>query len=108
MLMTPEISVNADIEVPAGDRSALLTFSRPYFRGYEARIGIRNSLSHLIADYFQFWKFQQAHMDGLRLSIDQLWLLWGGGLAAVSALIVLLGIIAACRYSSSTGTESCP
>src|SRR6476619_7114948 len=31
--------VDADIEVPAGGRSALLTFSRPYFRGYKARIG---------------------------------------------------------------------
>src|SRR4029450_7517712 len=34
--------------------------------------GIRNSPSRLIADYFQFWKFQQAHMGGLRLRIDQL------------------------------------
>src|SRR5262249_32280791 len=31
--------VRVDIDIPAGDRSALLTFSRPYFRGYEARIG---------------------------------------------------------------------
>ena len=31
--------VNADIDVPAGGRPALLTFSRPYFRGYKARIG---------------------------------------------------------------------
>ena len=33
--------VNADIDVPAGDRPALLTFSRPYFRGYQARLGDR-------------------------------------------------------------------
>ena len=31
--------VSADIDVPAGDRPALLTFSRPYFRGYKARLG---------------------------------------------------------------------
>src|SRR5205807_5030148 len=31
--------VQADIEVPAGDRSALVTFSRPYFPGYQARLG---------------------------------------------------------------------
>src|SRR5205807_9008107 len=31
--------VEADVDVPSGDRSALLTFSRPYFRGYEARLG---------------------------------------------------------------------
>ena len=31
--------VNADVDVPNGDRPALLIFSRPYFRGYKARIG---------------------------------------------------------------------
>src|SRR5215475_2165642 len=31
--------VDADIDVPAGRRPALVTFSRPYFRGYEGRIG---------------------------------------------------------------------
>jgi len=35
----------------------------------------------------------------LTLVYRPLWLLWGGGLAAVSGLIVLLGIIAAWRYS---------
>src|SRR5215472_1824190 len=34
-------------------------------------LGIRNSPSLLIADYFPLSKFQQAHMDGLRLSIGQ-------------------------------------
>src|SRR6201981_926167 len=33
--------VEADVDVPNGDRPALLTFSRPYFRGYEARLGKR-------------------------------------------------------------------
>ena len=31
--------VEADIDVPPGDQSALLSFSRPYFRGYQARLG---------------------------------------------------------------------
>src|SRR6266404_9871368 len=30
--------VQADVDVPNGNQSALLIFSRPYFRGYEARI----------------------------------------------------------------------
>ena len=33
--------VEADIDVPNGDRPALFTFSRPYFRGYQARLGNR-------------------------------------------------------------------
>ncbi len=47
-------SVQADIDVPLGDRSALLTFSRPYFRGYEARLEGRKLavtiLSRIISD----------------------------------------------------------
>ena len=31
--------VSADIDVPAGDRPAMLIFSRPYFRGYKAHLG---------------------------------------------------------------------
>src|SRR5262249_25976275 len=31
----------ADVDVPTGDRPALVTFSRPYFRGYDARLGNR-------------------------------------------------------------------
>ena len=31
--------VTLGVDVPTGGSSALLTFSRPYFRGYEARIG---------------------------------------------------------------------
>jgi hypothetical protein len=31
--------VGIDVDVPNGDRPALVTFSRPYFRGYQARLG---------------------------------------------------------------------
>src|SRR6266699_1177786 len=31
--------VEADVDVASGDRPALLSFSRPYFRGYEAQLG---------------------------------------------------------------------
>ena len=31
--------VETDVDVPNGDQPALLTFSRPYFRGYTARLG---------------------------------------------------------------------
>ncbi len=31
--------VEVDVDVPNGDRPALVTFSRPYFRGYQARLG---------------------------------------------------------------------
>ena len=47
-------------------------------------------------------------MGGLPLRIDQLGCCGEAVLTAVCGLIVLLGVIAAWRYSSSTGTESLP
>ena len=101
-------SVNADVEVPAGDRAALLTFSRPYFRGYEARIADQKLAITSYRGLFPIVEVPPGTHGRLTLVYRPLWLLWGGGLAAVSALIVLLGIIAARRYSSSIGVESCP
>jgi hypothetical protein len=101
-------SVNADVEVPAGDRAALLTFSRPYFRGYEARIADQKLAITSYRGLFPIVEVPPGTHGRLTLVYRPLWLLWGGGLAAVSGLIVLLGIIGARRYSSSIGVESCP
>jgi uncharacterized membrane protein YuzA (DUF378 family) len=97
--------VNADIDVPAGDRSAFLTFSRPYFRGYKASIGNQKLA---IASYHGLFPILEVPADThgqLTVAYRPAWLLWGGGVAAVCGLILLLGVIAACRYSSSTGKE---
>jgi hypothetical protein len=97
--------VNADINVPAGDRSALLIFSRPYFRGYKARIGDQKLAITSYRGLFPILEVPAGTHGRLTVAYRPAWLLWGGGLAAVCGLIVLLGVIAACRYSSSTGTE---
>jgi hypothetical protein len=99
--------VNADIDVPAGDRPALLTFSRPYFRGYKARIGDQKLAVTSYRGLFPILEVPAGTHGRLMVAYRPAWLLWGGGLAAVSGLIVLLGVIAAWRYSSSTGRESC-
>src|SRR5947207_5054756 len=99
--------VNADINVPPGDRSALLTFSRPYFRGYKARIGDQKLTMTSYRGLFPILEVPAGTHGRLTVAYRPAWLLWGGGLAAVCGLILLLGVIAACRYSSSTGTESC-
>ena len=106
--MTPEISLDADIDVPAGDRSALLTFSRPYFRGYKARIGDQKLAITSYRGLFPILEVPAGTHGRLTVAYRPAWLLWGGGMAAVCALIVLLGVVAAWRYSSSTRTESCP
>jgi hypothetical protein len=100
--------VTAEIDVPAGDRSALLTFSRPYFRGYKARIGDQKLAITSYRGLFPILEVPAGTHGRLTVAYRPAWLLWGGGVAAVCGLIVLLGVIAACRYSSSTGMESRP
>lgn len=100
--------VDADIDVPPGGRSALLTFSRPYFRGYKARIGDQKLAITSYRGLFPNLEVPAGTHGRLTVAYRPAWLLWGGGMAAVCALIVLLGVVAAWRYSSSPRTESCP
>jgi hypothetical protein len=92
--------VEADIDVPAGDRPALLTFSRPYFRGYKARVGNQRLTITSYRGLFPILEVPAGTHGRLRVAYRPAWLPWGGGLAVVSALIVLLGVIAGGRYSS--------
>src|SRR5215470_6596735 len=97
--------VEADIDVPAGGRPAILTFSRPYFRGYAARVGDQKLPITSYRGLFPILEVPAGTHGRLTVVYRPAWLLWGGNLAAVGGLIVLLGVIAAWRYSSSTGTE---
>jgi arabinofuranan 3-O-arabinosyltransferase len=100
--------VDADIDVPAGDRPALLTFSRPYFRGYKARIGDQKLAITSYRGLFPILEIPAGTQGRLTVAYRPAWLLWGGGMAAVCGLIILLGVVAAWRNSSSGATESCP
>jgi len=98
--------VDADIDVPPGGRPALVTFSRPYFRGYKARIGDQKLAITSYQGLFPILEVPAGTHGLLTVAYRPGWLLWGCGVAAVCGLIVLLGVVAACRYSSSSGTES--
>ena len=98
--------VEADIDVPGGNRPALLTFSRPYFRGYNARIGDQKLVITSYRGLFPTVEVPAGTHGRLTVAYKPAWLLLGGGVAAVCGLIVLLGAIAAWRYSSSVRTES--
>jgi hypothetical protein len=91
--------VDADIDVPGGGASALLTFSRPYFRGYKASIGDQKLAITSYRGLFPTLEVPAGTHGRLTLAYRPMWLLWGGGMAAVSGLIVLLGLVAAWRYS---------
>ena len=92
--------VEANIDVPAGGRSALLTFSRPYFRGYRARLGDQKLAITSYRGLFPILEVPAGTHGRLTVVYRPAWLMWGGGLAAVCGLIVLLGLVAAWRYSS--------
>jgi hypothetical protein len=97
--------VTAEINVPAGDRSALLTFSRPYFRGYKAHIGNQKLAVTSYRGLFPILEIPAGTHALVTLVYRPTWLLWGWGLAIASGLVVLLGGIAAWRYSSSNVME---
>jgi hypothetical protein len=92
--------VEADIDVPPGDHPALLTFSRPYFRGYRARVGDQKLPVASYRGLFPILEVPAGTHGRLTLAYRPVWLLWGGSLAAVCGLIVLLSVISASRYSS--------
>jgi hypothetical protein len=71
--------VEADIDVPAGDRPALLTFSRPYFRRYKARIGDQKLAITSYRGLFPIVEVPPGTHGRLTLLYRPLWLLWGGG-----------------------------
>jgi hypothetical protein len=98
--------VEADIDVPPGGRPALLTFSRPYFRGYKARLDDQKLAVTTYHGLFPTVEIPASAHGRLKLIYRPSWLVWGGSLAAGCGLIVLLGVVAASRYSSSTATKS--
>ena len=98
--------VEADIEVPSGDRPALLTFSRPYFHGYKARVGDQKLAVTSYRGLFPIVEVPAGVHGRLTLIYRPSWLVWGGSLAGACGLIVLVGAIAAYRYSSSAAAES--
>ena len=97
--------VKADIDVPTGDRPALLTFSRPYFRGYEARLNDDKLAVTTYRGLFPTVEIPAGAHGRLTLVYRPSWLVWGGSLAVGCGLIVLLGVIAASRYCSSAARE---
>ena len=100
--------VDADIDVPAGGRPALLTLSRPYFRGYTAQIGNQKLAVASYRGLFPVLEIPAGAHGQLTVRYRPAWLVWGGSVAAVCGLIVLFGVIAGCRYSSSAGAEPRP
>ena len=90
-------SVEADIDVPAGDRPAVLIFSRPYFRGYKARLGDQKLAVASYRGLFPIVEVPAGKHGRLMLAYRPAWLIWGSAVAVACVLAMILSFIAACR-----------
>ena len=87
--------VEADVVVPSGDRPALLTFSRPYFRGYEAQLGNQKLPVTSYRGLFPIVEVPAGLGGRLTLIYRPSWLIWGSGAALACALVIVLSFFAA-------------
>jgi hypothetical protein len=87
--------VQADVDVPNGNRSALFTFSRPYFRGYEARIANEKFAVTSYRGLFPVVEVPSGTRGRLTLSYRPPWLIWGSAVAFACLLAVTFGSLAA-------------
>jgi hypothetical protein len=85
--------VEADIDVPNGDQLALLTFSRPYFRGYEARLGNQKLAVTSYRGLFPILEVPAGSNGRLTFTYRPSWLTWGIAAAAVCTLVIVLGFL---------------
>ena len=89
--------VAADVDVPNGGSPALLTFSRPYSRGYEASLGNQKLRVDSYRSLFPIVEVPAGAHGKVTLVYRPLWLVLGGGSSILCAMICLLGFVAAAR-----------
>ena len=93
--------VAGDVEVPRGDKPALLKFSRPYFPGYIARIGQTKLTVDSDRGLIPIVKVPAGTHGRLILTYRPWWLIWGGTVAAVSGIIFVVGLFGALQNLTS-------
>jgi len=87
--------VEADVDVSGGGQPALLTFSRPYFRGYEAQVGNQKLPVTSYRGLFPIVEIPAGSHGQLILTYRPSWLTWGSAAAAACALVVILSFFTA-------------
>jgi hypothetical protein len=85
--------VEVDVDVPNGDHPALITFSRPYFRGYKARLGNRKLVVTSYRGLFPIVAVPAGAHGRLTLTYRPYWLVWGSSAAIICALGILLSLL---------------
>jgi hypothetical protein len=93
--------VEADVDVPNGDRPALLSFSRPYFGGYEARLAHQKVAVASYRGLFPVVEIPAGAHGHFVLAYRPHWLVRGIGAAIACALIFALSLVAAIARKDS-------
>jgi hypothetical protein len=85
--------VEADVDVPGDSRPALLAFSRPYFRGYTARLGNQKLSVTSYRGLFPVVEIPAGAHGSLTLVYRPYWLIWGGWVAVLCAFVTLVSVL---------------
>jgi hypothetical protein len=93
--------ITADVDVPNAGAPTILTFSRPFFRGYEAQIGDQKLRVGSYRGLFPVVEVPTGSHGKLTLVYRPPWLIFGGALSILCAVIFIAGILAALRSSFS-------
>jgi hypothetical protein len=88
--------VQVDVDVPNGNMPALLTFSRPYFRGYKARVGNQELTVTTYRGLFPVVEVPGGTRGRLTLSYRPAWLVWGSAIAFICLFALTFSSLAAC------------
>jgi hypothetical protein len=99
--------VAANVDVPSGDRPALLTFSRPYFRGYEARLSNQKLAVSSYRGLFPIVEVPAGAHGRLTVAYRPLWLIWGGAIAIICTFVVVWSLLTAI-YRRAPAPEATP
>ncbi|MGI8481641.1 MAG: hypothetical protein ACR2MF_06205 [Chthoniobacterales bacterium] len=89
--------VVVDVNVPDGNQPALLTFARPYFNGYRARVAAKRFLVGSHRGLMPVVELPAGTKGRLVLDYRPWWLVGGVTIAAACALVVIGGAIVAAR-----------
>ena len=87
--------MEADVDVANGNRQALLAFSRPYFRGYEARLGNQKLAVTSYRGLFPLVEVPAGAQGRLTLTYRPYWLIWGTSAAIACGLVIVISCFVA-------------
>lgn len=91
--------VIADVDLPDNGRKAVVSFSRPYFPGYQARLDGRKLPVNSYRGLFPIVGLPPGSRGRLVLTYCPWWLKFGEGLSILCAAIFFAGVVAAGRTS---------